>query len=111
MSKRAQNNKLLWVLIMRGLIFGATKIRAEQRMEKLIQDYKNYWNIEPEKIRKSSNEYSVIFTNGDYWQAYKLHDSCRGRKANVILIDKEIDNTYIAEYCLINKPYGSISYY
>ena len=96
---------------MRGLIFGATKTRAEQRMEKLIQDYKNYWNIEPDKIRKSLNEYSVIFTNSDYWQACKLHDGCRGRKANVILIDKEIDNVHIAEACLINKPYGSISYY
>ena len=96
---------------MRGLIFGATKISAEQRMEKLIQDYKNYWNIEPEKVRKSSNEYSVIFTNGDYWQAYKMHENCRGRKANVILIDKEIVYTDIAEACLINKPYGSISYY
>ena len=96
---------------MRGLIFGATKIRAEQRMETLIQNYKNYWNIEPEKIRKSLNEYSVVFTNGDYWQACVMHEGCRGRKANVILIDKEIDNIYIAEACLINKPYGSISYY
>ena len=96
---------------MKGIIFGATLNSAEQRMEKLIQDYKNYWNIEPDKVRKSSNEYLTVFQNGDVWQAYKMHDGCRGRKANVILIDKEIDNTYIAEGCLINKPYGFISYY
>lgn len=98
---------------MKGLIFGATKIRAEQRMEKLIQDYKNYWNIEPEKIRKSSNEYSVIFTNGDYWQAAVLSDCSRGRRANVILVDKNvsIQDIMIAEHCLVNKPYGSLSYY
>ena len=82
------------------------------RMEKLIQDYKHYWNIEPERICKSSNEYSVVFQNGDYWNACRFSESQRGRKANIILVDKEIDNgDYIIQACLINKPYGSISYY
>lgn len=34
---------------MKGLIFGATLKSAHTRLEKLIKDYKNYWNIEPEK--------------------------------------------------------------
>lgn len=98
---------------MKGLIFGATLKSAHTRLEKLIQDYKNYWNIEPEKIRKSSNEYSVVFTNGDYWQATCLSDHSRGRRANVILIDKNVSikDIMIAERCLVNKPYGSLSYY
>lgn len=98
---------------MKGLIFGATLKSAHTRLEKLIQDYKNYWNIEPEKIRKSLNEYSVIFTNGDCWQAFCFSENQRGRKANVILIDRNvsINDISIVEHCLVNKPYGSLSYY
>lgn len=98
---------------MRGLIFGATKRRAEQRMEKLIRDYKDFWKIKPEKIRKNSNEYSVVFENGDYWQACVMHDGCRGRRANVVLIDEKIKCEYdaIAHHCATAQPYSAIRYF
>ena len=98
---------------MRGLVFGATKISAEQRMEQLIQDYKKYWNIEPEKIRKCRNEFSVVFKNGDYWQALRFSENQRGRRANVLILDRNLNMNEIdlAKMALIEKPYGSVTYY
>lgn len=98
---------------MRGIIFGATLESAYKKLEQLIQDYKNFWNIEYVKIRKSSNEYCVEFTNGDYWQTVRFSENQRGRKANVVLIDKNIlpEDRYIAEMCVVRKPFGSIGYY
>jgi hypothetical protein len=98
---------------MKGLIFGATLKSAHTRLEKLIKDYKYYWDIEPERICKSSYDYSVIFQNGDYWHATRLSDHSRGRRAHVILVDKNVSikDIMIAEHCLVNKPYGSLSYY
>lgn len=98
---------------MRGLIFGATTIRAYERLERLIQDYKDYWKIKPEKIRKNSNEYSVVFENGDVWQACGMHEGCRGRRANVVLIDEQVKCEYdaIAQHCATALPYSAIRYY
>ena len=46
---------------MRGIVFGLTHRRAYDKLDRLIQDYKDYWHIEPEKICKTSNLYSVVF--------------------------------------------------
>lgn len=99
---------------MRGIIFGLTHERAYRRMDKLIQDYKDYWHIEPEKVSRTSNEYSVVFVNGDYWQACKLHDGCRGKRANVVYIDNEIDTDLefnVAHHCATALPYSAIQYF
>ena len=98
---------------MRGIIFGKTTESAHYRMEKLIQDYKKYWCIEPDKIRKSRNQFSVVFTNGDYWSAVRFAENQRARRANILIIDRELSMNEInlAKYCLIENPYGSINYY
>lgn len=98
---------------MRGLIFGKTLESAEYRMEKLIQDYELYWSIVPEKIRKCRNEFSVVFKNGDYWQAVRFSENQRGRRANVLILDRNLNMNEIdlAKRALIEKPYGSVTYY
>ena len=69
--------------------------------------------IEPEKIRKCRNEFSVVFKNGDYWQALRFSENQRGRRANVLILDRNLNMNEIdlAKMALIEKPYGSVTYY
>ena len=99
---------------MRGLIYGATRENAEYQFNKLINDYKVYWKIEPEELRRSRNELYVRFKNGDIWQGFRCHESnVLGRKANVVLVDHSLNNEELSlrTMCTYAPPYSAIGYF
>lgn len=98
---------------MKGLVFGLTLDRAQEKMDKIIEDYEFYWNIKPKKICSNRSGYSVIFENNDTWYAGSFFEGQRGRKANIIYVDRDlsINDMEIIKCCLINVPYGAINYY
>ena len=99
---------------MKGIVFGLTTERANRKLDKIIQNYKEYWGIEPNQIIKSRNEYKVLCANGDIWQACKLHEASRGKRANIIYIDSEINDAIleqIAYHCATAEPYSAVRYY
>ena len=99
---------------MRGLIYGATRENVEFQFNELIKNYKTYWEIEPEELRKSSNELYVRFKNGDIWQGFRCHaDNVLGRKANVVLVDRNLnsENLFHRILCTYAPPYSAIGYF
>ena len=95
---------------MRGIVYGKTFERAKCQLEKIIEDYKKM-GIEPEniyKIRKSINNFSVEFPNGDYWIAVRASESSRGRACNIAYIDREIEPDIIS--CVIMPTIKSFPY-
>lgn len=99
---------------MRGIIYGATRENAEFRFDNLIKDYKTYWEIEPEELRKSRNELYVRFKNGDIWQGFKCNESnVLGRRANVVLIDRTLNSEelFLRLLCIYAPPYSAIGYF
>ena len=101
---------------MRGIVYGKTFQRAEIQLQKIIDDYKKM-GIEPEsiyKIRKSINNFSVEFPNGDYWIAGRASENSRGRACNIAYIDRDIDIEIVE--CIIKPtiksfPYQAYRYY
>ena len=78
---------------MRGIVYGKTFKRAEIQLQKIIDDYKKI-GIEPQSIyniKKTINNYSVEFPNGDYWIAVGASENSRGRACNIAYIDIDID--------------------
>jgi hypothetical protein len=100
---------------MRGIIWGANRPNCGKRFDKLIKDYKTFWNVEVEQIKTSKDRPYVKFSNEDIWYGYVANKSNRlGRRANICLIDTTIDDDLI-EYirCTIanQPPYAAIGYY
>ena len=101
---------------MRGIVYGKTFEQAEIQLQKIIEDYKKI-GIEPASIyhiRKSKNNYSVEFPNGDYWIAVGASANSRGRTCNIAYIDRDIDIEIIE--CVIKPtiksfPYQAYRYY
>lgn len=101
---------------MRGLIIGASLEKAHERMNRLIQDYKDHWNIEPERIYKSSYEFTVYFKNGDLWRALNGTniERCRGKRGHILLIDNNLSyetKTWCSSMLRWPFPYSAIQYY
>lgn len=99
---------------MRGIVFGATLDSARDKLNKMIDLYEKFWNVEVEKIISSRHQYKVLFSNGDAWDGVELNGSnCCGRRCNVALIDRNVPQSerWRAEVCIVNQPYGAIGYY
>lgn len=103
---------------MRGLIIGATKKSAEQRINRLIQDYEDRWNIKPELFRESSTyEFAVLFKNGDLWRVLDGSgniEKYRGIKGHILLVDNNLPDkikTWCTSMLRWTFPYGAIQYY
>ena len=100
--------------MMRGIIYGNTLEVARERLDKLIDEYLKFWKIDTKQIRKSQNEYVVIFTNGDIWRAVLCHDRIRGVRCNIALVDNQIPKIMvdcIIRPCITHYPFGALGYY
>ena len=97
-----------------GIVWGATRIRANKKLETIIEYYKRK-GIKPIQIRKtSSGELSVVFENGEQWYAVNAIECRRGLSCNVSLIDKNINEefkTRIIFPCTKSFPWTAIGYY
>ena len=92
---------------MRGIVYGKTFQRAEKQLTEIFKDYKKM-GIEPNLLRKSHYNFSVEFSNGDYWVAVGAGDSARGRACNIAYIDREIDENTVR--CIIMPTIKSFPY-
>ena len=97
-----------------GIVWGATTIKANEKLETIIEYYKRK-DIKPIQIRKtSSGELSVVFENGEQWRALNTIECRRGLSCNVSLIDKNINEefkTRIIFPCTKSFPWTAIGYY
>ena len=96
-----------------GIVWGATKIRANKKLETIIEYYERK-GIKPIQIRKASDEFLVIFENGEKWRAFDANEYRRGLSCNISLIDKNIDEefkTRIIFPCTKSFPWTAIGYY
>ena len=95
---------------MKGIVYGKTFKRAEIQLQKIIEDYEKM-GMGPEniyKIRKSVNNFSVEFLNGDYWIAVGASENSRGRACNIAYIDRDIDIEIVE--CIIKPTIKSLPY-
>ena len=95
---------------MKGIVYGKTFKRAEIQLQKIIEDYEKM-GMGPEniyKIRKSINNFSVEFLNGDYWIAVRASENSRVRACNIAYIDREIEPNIIS--CIIMPTIKSLPY-
>lgn len=95
------------------IVWGTTKAKANEKLETIIEYYKHK-GIKPIQIKKTSGELSVIFENGEQWQAFNANESRRGLSCNVSLIDKEINEEIkrcIIFPCTKSFPWTAIGYY
>ena len=94
---------------MQGIIFGKTGDRALAEANKICEDY-NMMLIP--YISKSKDR--IIFENGDVWDIVSGEHCGRGMKANVAMIDIQLDQQYIDTViipCICTLPYGAYNFF
>lgn len=98
---------------MRGIIVGNTYEKAAKKLDRMIKDYQNFWNIKPQTIMKNKLQYKVLFENNDVWEILSTNSNARGHKCNILLVDIDIPEEIVWELRsnIIYIPYGGISYY
>ena len=99
---------------MTGIVWGKTKIKANEKLELIIKNYKQYKNIKPIQVKKTYGELSAIFDNGEKWYAFDANENRRGLCCEVSLIDKEIDEKVkecIILPCTKSFSWTAIGYY
>lgn len=76
---------------MRGIVWGKTIERSQDKLEKIIGDYimMGYKVLE---ARTTKHHTAILFDNGDYWQAIRATESSAlGQRCNVSYIDHELE--------------------
>lgn len=98
---------------MRGIVWGYHFGDAIEMLEEIEENYRHI-GIEVEKKRKTKNEYSVRFENGDYWKAAQTSESMRGCRANISYVDIRIPPAFVEVVirpCTYLPPYNAIRYF
>lgn len=98
---------------MKGLIWGNSLQEASQELDIIRQQYQQA-QIAISIERKSKFSHSIIFKNGDIWEAVSCKDSARGRSCNISYIQKGIPiekiNTIIKP-CTKSIPYRAFNFF
>ena len=71
----------------------------EEIINKIINDYKLYKDIEVEKRIDSVHSIRVYFSNGDFWETLKYSPSFTGfcgKRANIAYIDRTIPEEVVS---------------
>lgn len=98
---------------MKGIVFGATRQRADRELENIIEKYE-IMKIPIVARIKNSAQNTASFKNGDYWIAVSADANARGHVVNVAYIDEEIPPEVINIICLPcikALPYNAIYYF
>lgn len=100
---------------MRGIVWGKTIEKSQDKLEKIIGDYivMGYKVLE---ARITKRHIAILFDNGDYWQAIQATESsARGRRCNISYIDHELKEyiTIIEQIktCTTPMPFHGIAYF
>ena len=99
---------------MRGIVWGKTIERSQDKLEKIIGDYiaMGYKVLE---VRTTKHHTAILFDNGDYWQAIQATDNSRGQRCNVSYIDHELEKYIsiisIIKHCTTAMPFHGITYF
>ena len=76
---------------MKGIVWGKDLDTAKNKLTNIINNYVLMYSEEIiDEIYCTKNKYFVRFSNGDEWQAVKVHDASRGFRCNVSYIDSKI---------------------
>ena len=100
---------------MRGIVWGITIERSQEKLEKIVDDYIKMGHKILEK-RVTKHHMAILFDNGDYWQAIRATKSSGlGRRCNISYIDHELKEyiTIIEQIkaCTTLMPYNGITYF
>ena len=98
---------------MRGIVWGYTFRDGVNKLKEIEENY-NRIGIKSDNKRKTKNNYSIIFSNGDNWQVARYSESSRGLKANISYVDIRIDLEFvntIIKYSTYLPPYNAIRYF
>ena len=96
-----------------GSLWGTNCFDAENKLKEIIIKYLNS-NINISLEQYSSNNYSIIFSNGDRWEAIKCTENARGKKCNISYIQNSISNLSIETIirpCTIANPFQAFNYF
>lgn len=94
---------------MRGLILGKTYILAKEKLSEIIHGYEEM-KIDPIYCNVTDFKTEIEYSNGDYWEAIRFSDNARGKRVNVIYVDKNIINETmsIVSSAATASPYNAI---
>lgn len=99
---------------MKGIVWGKTIERGQEKLEKIVDDYIIMGHKILEK-RTTKHHTAILFDNGDYWQAVQATDNSKGQRCNVSYIDHEleqlIDTIAIIKHCTNAMPYHGFTYF
>ena len=98
---------------MKGIVFGATRQRADRELEDIIKKYEFMKTPIIARIKHSAQN-TASFENGDYWIAINANSNVRGYAVNVAYIDEEIPPEIVRIICLPcvrALPYNAIHYF
>lgn len=100
---------------MKGIVWGLTFERAN---EKLTEITERYLQMEYHIIEKTvaKNRISVVFNNGDYWQAVAARTHDKKERCNISYIDKQLekyvsDVSIIIKHCTTAMPFNGVTYF
>lgn len=98
---------------MKGIVWGSTLERAKEQLERIKERYlENHYTIDT--YRNNKNDMLIIFSNGDYWMAKGVNESCRAYRNNIGYIDALIPKAIIEEVLiptLTLGPYNAFQYF
>ena len=98
---------------MKGIVFGSTYERAEKEFLHIRRNYA-LSRIPIVKEIKQKNFYQIMYDNGDQWTCRSISDSCRGHRAHVVYIDREITDHHmlgIITNCNAALPWSAYRYF
>lgn len=100
---------------MKGVVISTNKEKGQAELENIKSKYE-YMKIPIVREVRNLSEPWVIFENEDIWELYTpmAIDKIRGKKANIAIIDKEIDKDTVNQIIfpmLVSYPYCAYNYF
>jgi hypothetical protein len=98
-----------------GIVWGKTIERSQEKLEKIVYDYTIMGHKILEK-RATKHHITILFDNGDYWQAIRATESSAlGQRCNISYVDHELKEyvTIIEQIkaCTRAMPYNGFAYF
>jgi hypothetical protein len=100
---------------MKGIVWGLTFERANEKLTEIVE---KYLQMEYHIIEKTvaKNQVSVVFNNGDSWQAVAARQHDKRERCNISYIDKQLEK-YVSDVFIIIKqcttamPFNGVTYF
>jgi hypothetical protein len=99
---------------MRGIVWGKTIERSQEKLEEIVEDYITMGHKVLEKS-VTKHHTAILFDNGDYWKAIQAIDNSKGQRCNVSYIDHELEKYIsiisIIKACTTLMPFNGFAYF